>query len=493
MSVLTLDIDNRHVRIQGASRKVIRRLEAICSYKVAGHVYSQAFRTGRWDGREHLLKYSDKHGYRVAIGLLGDIREALEHLGVDYLVNHRSRRALGPRIEFEWNSDITLRPYQHEAIKALLQDTQFLFYGSGILKMPIRSGKTKTAAGVIHELKCRTLFIVPSQMLLHQTKASLEESLCCEVGMIGDGEFYERDITVATIQTLAAGKGGVVEDEAGKKKKIKPKPWYKPLLTRYDCVIFDECHHLRGDKWHKVMMDLDALYRIGLSATAYLDNERENERGVIWLKACCGPVRIDIDTSRLIEEGWLMRQHVELYVVREPNLHDRRGWSQSLLNEAIYENETRNSLVVTKAVEKVKQGLKVLIVSNRLNQIQLLAEMMEDQPKLNYSVVTGNDSSKARKIKVGEFTGGDCNVLVGTVFGEGIDIPEIECVINAEGGRDVKSTVQRMRNLTPHKDKVDAVFVDFMDMTNSYFAEHSKERLAAYRSEPAFVINVVKQ
>lgn len=534
-----LDIDNRHCRIRGASRKIIRALERVTSYKVAGHQFSPAFRNKRWDGREHLLRYSDKHGYRVPIGLAEDVIAMLDELGVEYDLDTSRRRAPRAKLEFGWNPDIELRPYQIDSIRALLK-LRKLLRGLGILKMPIRSGKTWTAAGLIRILGARTLFMVPSQMLLYQTKAALEKALPgANVGMIGDGKWVERDITVATIQSLSRARGGeftckgnfvevdpddlpdgvrlkdvkVGKDKIGRywpkdvkpcvcksktkkkclgdnKYRVPPTAAYKAMRDQYDLVIFDECHHLRGEVWHKVMMDFDARYRVGLSATAYLDNERENERGVIWLKACCGDIRIDIPTSQLIEEGYLMRQHVELVVITEPDLSDR-GWSQSLVNEAIYENEVRNSRVVQKAREKADQGLKVLIISNRHNQIEALTKLMQEDGTLMYNVVTGPDSSKMRAAKVKMFIDGRCNVLIGTVFGEGVDLPEVECVINAEGGRDVKAAVQRMRNLTPAEGKTEAVFVDFMDMTNKYFAEHSQERLATYRSESAFVIRRV--
>jgi len=66
----------------------------------------------------------------------------------------------------------------------------------------------------------------------------------------------------------------------------------------------------------------------------------------------------------------------------------------------------------------------------------------------------------------------------------------VAAVVNAEGGKDVKRTIQRMRNLTPCDGKTEAVFVDFIDQTNPYLAEHSLARLQTYRSEPAFRLEI---
>jgi hypothetical protein len=76
--MITLNVDNRHVTIKGAPAAIIRRLEVITSYKVAGAHFSPAYQAKRWDGREHLLKYSKKHGYRFPTGLLKDAIKELK-------------------------------------------------------------------------------------------------------------------------------------------------------------------------------------------------------------------------------------------------------------------------------------------------------------------------------------------------------------------------------------------------------------------------------
>jgi hypothetical protein len=119
MSVI-LKLDNRRVTIKGAKRSVIREMERVTSYRVAGFQYSKAFQQRRWDGREHLLKFSNKHGYRAPIGLLPDIIECLDDMGMDYVMDISNRGTRGPSIAYGWNPDIKLRPYQKEAVKSII-------------------------------------------------------------------------------------------------------------------------------------------------------------------------------------------------------------------------------------------------------------------------------------------------------------------------------------------------------------------------------------
>jgi len=512
--VVTLIIENSRVEVKGASLKTTSALEKATSYLVGGYYHNRAYRARRWDGREHLMTF--KRGkYTVPIGLLGIIKRKLAELGEEFEVKRRATLP-PPRVEYAWNSKVQLRSYQLAAVETFCASPD---PGRGILKMPIRSGKTKTAAGAIKRLKTTTLFIVPSQMLLYQTIASLNESLVdANIGMIGDSEWNVGDVTVATIQTLARLRGGTerqckgngVRDasgvrvkgqytdqhaacgrkhcDGGHKYKAKTDPRYMPLLSQFGFVIFDEVHHLTGEAWHGVMVDCPARFRLGLSATVYFDDQKENERGVIWLRACCGDIKCDISTSDLIEQGYLMRQEVEVYPIKYPNRNDVKEWSQTLQNECIYNNEYRNKRIVLDTARKLQDGLNVLIVTNRLSQIAEISDILH-KCRISHEVVTGSDPQDDREWKVASFKRGDVSVLVGTVFGEGIDIPEVECVINAEGGRDVKATIQRMRNMTPSEGKTRSVLVDYWDDTNAYFRKHSRIRHKTYESEPAFIVS----
>lgn len=477
--MITLNLTNRRVLIIGAKRKQIRSLEAATSYRVEGARFSQAFRKGWWDGKEHLLTYSAKHGYNAPIGLHEDIARALDDLGVPYTVED-NRMIHGARRTLRWNPDVKPRDYQREATAGILNKlVGQTGFGSGLLRMPIRSGKTKTAAMYIRALGLRTVFVVPSQMLLYQTHKSLRECFPDEsIGLVGDGECDIQFITVITIQTLQRW------------RKAKDKR-YAELKDNVDVVVVDEAHHLRGEsEWHKVIGDFDARFRVALSATAYLDSEVEQGRGIIWLKGCVGPSRVDISESRLIRAGYLMAQKVMMMTVRAPAKLESWKWSTLLQREGVWNNKHRNAIMVKAAKALSDEGNKVLIVSNRLEHIDVLTQELWDAD-VKHEVVTGRDNRTARQEKVEEFLSGGVNVLLGTVFAEGVDIPEVEVVINAEGGRDAKATMQRMRNMTVADGKNRALLIDFMDEFNPYLHKHSAERLKVYQSIPEFNVEVV--
>lgn len=491
--MLILNIENRYTKMKNSSRKIVRLLQEVTSYQISGSHFSRSFRNRIWDGKEKLLKFNRKtNRYYFPTGLLADVVDKLKECGIRYKLKDKRKRP--KKINYySWNKKIKLRPYQIKAKKRLLKKNENggSLFGSGIVKMPIRSGKTKTAARIIKALSVKTLFIVPSKILLHQTKESLEDSLLCEVGLIGDGFWEEKEITVATAQTLSRRMEEAKPKDKNKRGDASSLLMWRKFISNYDCVIFDEAHHLTAETWHRVMMELNAYYKIGLSATAFPDMEKQWEKGAIWLKACCGRIKVDITTSYLIRKGYLVGPTVKLYEIEKPHGLRNKKWSQELRNEAIYENKYRNKKIAKIAKKYIEKGLLVLVVTNRLNQVSILSDLF-DRKKINHYTVTSKDSSQIRKQKVKDFVEHSVQALIGTVLSEGVDIPEIDVVINAEGGADIKTTIQRMRNLTVSENKDKAYVIDFLDLTNKYFKRHSRERLKVYENEDAFKVRVLK-
>lgn len=483
---MRIAIDNKGLNACGFSDQLGKEIADRLSYLQAGHQHTNAYQNRLWDGRRRLITLNQNGNLHAPIGLAQAVIDIVDECETKYeLVNNHisPNYKLGLRDKFDFQR---LREYQGEAMNAMLEPRGSLgLIGRGILKMPPRSGKTLTAAAIIAKLDVRTLFIVPSTLLLYQAKEALTHALGEEVGIVGDGEWQVRDVTVATVQTLLSRRGDA-------SKGIRPTREYVQLLREADLIVADECHHMSGDsEWRKVVQDSAAAYKIGLSATVFLDHNRECELGIIWLRAMAGDILFEISTSDLIESGYLVRPEIRLYPIREPDLRKRR-WSSTLQREAIFTNEHRNQMIVRKTLELVAEGLGVVIISSRLEQTGAIARHLL-ATGLPFGRMTGQTSKEARDDLLERFRRGEIKAIVSTVLDEGVDIPEIDAVVIAEGGSDIKATFQRLRCMTPAPGKDKAVVVDFIDLTNPYFADHSMKRLAAYRSERAFKIRLVEK
>lgn len=467
-----IQLDNRSIAFIGAPVALIRALDRRTAFKQEGHRFHPAFRRGWWDGRVHLIrKLRGQTGFLAPVGLLPDLLEIATEMGVEVEVEDKRRKPTR-RIHTDWNPKYEMREYQSEAVDTVVEDRGYLT-GKGLLRLPTRSGKTIIAAKIVDRLKVTTLFLVQSEMLLNQAREQLYDALRIEIGQVGSGVWEPKAVTVASVQTLTRRLNGADT---------------RLLFENKDCVIFDECHHLEGNKWRQTLERCDALYKIGLSATIFLNSPEGTPKSTIWLRATTGPILYELEPSYLIRQGYLIQPCVRLIKITEPTVNTD-SYGEAYQDGVIY-HEVRNARIVAEAKEAVERGLSVLIITRRILHVQLLESMLE-AVGLKVGTLTGSSEPELRRQHVASYKTGDISVLLGTVFGEGVDIPCIECVINAEGGKSDKATIQRFRNLTPSPGKERAELVDFMDMTHRLLARHSLARLQMYRSLEAFQLEII--
>jgi superfamily II DNA or RNA helicase len=471
--VIKIEFHNRVIKVFDAPLAAQRAIDKATSYLVEGHFFAPSFKGGHWDGREKLAKLG-RDCVETYSGLGWDVVAALKEGGfkfetINKTVKHHPRTYI-------WSANVVLRPYQDRVVASMLSTP---LRGIGIAVMPIRSGKTKTAARCVHELGASALIIVPSKLLLHQTVETFRECFPHEtIGQIGDGIFELESITVATIQTLQQ-----LRTSKGNEK-------WSQIVDGFDILVVDEAHHARGGgDWHKVFTDINARYRLGFSATLFDDNNTEQGRGIIWARAACGRVRIKVETKELVDPGFLMAQNITMYNVNEPTKYRSAGWSQKISKACIQENATRNKIIAELCRDFAAEDRRVIVCVNRLNHIAALVNKLEDLG-VDHRTITGSTDKERRKELIEDLTNGSYKILIGTVLREGVDIPAVDVVINGEGGRDIKNTIQRQRNLTISDGKREARFIDFFDNTNTTLRKHSRARLKSYRSESTTKVEV---
>lgn len=471
---MKLILTNTRVTLEGFSPFIIGRVKEEFSYRIEGAEHSMAFKTGQWDGKECVFK-KVKGEISAPSGIAPDLIKFLASLGSRAEIDDR-RTLLGPVVEYKWNKKIVLRDYQVEAIYSILKAP---LKGHGILSMPIRSGKTKTAAGLIAKIGRRALFVVHAKHLLHQTIESFSEAILGqEIGIIGDGSANLQNITVCTVQSLMA------------LKKRDPDS-YSELKYHFDLMITDECHHYRGSgMWYEVIDEIQAPYKVGLSATVFLDSEVEKARGIIWLNAIIGGVQYKVSLDLMVERGYIHKQVVHIIEADAHGVRFEESYGPKVKKKVLADNEQRNKIIVDCATRYLDLGYRVLVITDQIKHIDNIIRLFPE--KVRAVKVTGNDKAEKRKEFLQKFSKKKIDILIGTVLGEGVDLPCLEVVINAQGGKDPKDTIQRMRNLTPCAGKKQPILIDFLDVSNKYFLSHSRSRESIYSSFSTFSVEHFK-
>ena len=470
--------DNKTV-IEGADKPTIKLLDQRTSYRVEGFQFSSGFRNRSWDGKVHTLRYSATYGLRLYTGLVPVVTQYLRNLGHEVVV-HDERRGFTRRFTVGWYSDMELRDYQKDVIEDALSESVTL-PGRGMLSMAVRSGKTVTAAGLIHRTGARTLFIVNQERQLTQTVKLFRSIFKRDrVGQVGGGQRQlGRPVTVAMVQTLF------------RRRKTAE---IRELMKSVDMLFVDECHHLRSaETWKRLVLMCDAYYKFGLSATIYLSHKKDdNKKGAVWLHALTGPLLKTVSTRTLIGRGVLVPATIRFIRVNGPEVAGS-DW-HLLKREGIIDHRQRNKLAALTAAKRLRRGRRVLVIAHEIRHMNNLEEELSKAGVESDQIarVEGKTSPGRRDDLIGDFTSGRKPLLLGNVFKEAVDIPAIEDVIVCEGGKDRKAAIQRLRNLTPGRGKARRVYLyDFADMHNRILAAHSASRLAAYRAEGCFDFGVV--
>lgn len=483
MAKLTIVSDLR-ARLDGPlTDEQSEKLDLALSYESPGAKYawkSKARWMKSWDGRVHLLTDA---GQTFPSGLLPLAQEALEGMGVGVEVVDERKRVLEPprgptgvslRDPRDPTKLLTLRDYQLAALEGAWKGFKAgeVTLKRGIIRVPTGGGKTEITAALAQMFgskgrTARTLVLLHKKKLAHQTQERLAAELGEPVGLIGDGEWNEKQVTVVILATLM---------HPARKAKATV------TLQGAELLVIDECHHASSTSWYKLVKNCRAPYRFGLSGTPL---DRSDGKDML-LVASTGPMLYSIRSKTLQEQGHLATATVHFREIHEPrdiaNLDYHGAYT-----EGVVQNEHFHDQVVTDATKLVEAGDSTLIIVRRIQHGHLLdAAFWKAENPITHEFVHGEMDQGLINDAVKRFEAGELKVLIASpIFGEGIDIPGVHALIIADGGKSVIDTIQKAgRALRPKKGRPNTVnLIDYANFTNRYLTNHSIKRLEIYKEQ----------
>lgn len=237
-------------------------------------------------------------------------------------------------------------------------------------------------------------------------------------------------------------------------------------------IIVHNCHHTPANTSQAVMMTIPAPYRFGFSGTP-LKNE---ELADLTLIGATGPVLVDIPNSELIEQGISAEPFIEMYNIDGGTMYNS-DW-QDAYSDCIAGNYKRNTLVAKLVRESGAKSVLVLV--ERIEHGQLL-----NQAIAGSAFVHGSCAMDERKGALDRLRDGNGNVVIATpIFDEGVDVPAVDLLVLAGGGKAPVKLLQRLGRGMRRKEGDNVLrVIDFVDDTNKYLLEHSLERARLYEQE----------
>ena len=450
--------------------------------------FTSLYRNGLWDGRQCMVNKKDGS---FGTGLVPELTTFMKAAVGDENVVVKDLRTPPEKVfNFEWKLTDPMRKAQDEALAVLHKST------IGIIKMPTGTGKTRLFSKLIQEMGVRTLVCVPTKELLYQTAEVLKTNIGgkdFKLGLWGDGKYPAENSTVvvAMYPTLISNRG---------KNSPEIRKQFIETMGAFELLICDECHKVCSNdnitKTWETIMDINAYYRFGFSATPF---EKKDTVAELLQRSSFGNIIYDIPVEKAREDGYITPFTVYFIKPEYPKEYTRRGTTGMTWNEAhdyyIGTNGIRNRAVIDATKLLLEDGRKTLVIAQRIDHNEWLAKILaEEIGEENVYLLHGQLDSNYRKAAMKEYKSrrDPCVLVASSVGNDGIDIPDISGIVLAHGGKSFFQNVQRTgRGLRTFQGKENLVFVDFDDSElGRWFSQHTRARMGYYKDLGVEAINV---
>ena len=380
---------------------------------------------------------------------------------------------------------ITLRSEQVMAVKKMLYAKRC------IIQMTTGSGKTEVMCAFVKILSDANNGIIPTVLLIEPT-----------VRLVNDNakRFQGYDIPVAIYSNERKIKKNHVNicHPSSLGNDINKN---SDQLNEVEVMLCDETHHMVAPSFRRPTYSMpNLMYSIGVSASA-IAQERVGVKDVtgfsfseLLVIGATGPLVMNVTAGSMIKQGTLATPILLVLdnkADQAMRVSDIADWHK--ITKLRLESEDRTNLIVNAAKFFSDHDRKVLIlVSTRRWAERMLVkfhnENMSDIVRTSFGggqfrAYNGNDfyddpDNVFEKYKNGEYT-----ILIGTShLYEGADIPNLDVIILAYGGRGERLQIQGLgRVLRKTKTGKYAYIVDFTDTEDVVLSKHSRIRFERYK------------
>lgn len=416
------------------------------------------------------IQMFDRRMFTFRVGMLPTLLKKLSNKGLDYRLQDYEYKIprkikIDPRLSGKYI-------HQRRAVEA------FLRRRVGIIVVPTRGGKTYIAGECIR-IFCeeqpadQVLFLVDSKTLFQQAiddfHRYFEPYGGIEIGEIRAGCIdTEKRVTVGMIQTIQATLSKRCTD-------TRKKNGLKNYLKSIRFLVVDEIHdNASPTKLSIYKKCIHLTHQLSLSATPYrAEVFVENLR----LRAWSGDVVYRIKEETLRERGVLTEYKVFLLALEQDPRSVLASTYAAYQKAMIFNNKIRDNIVVLVVKMCQRCGFKTLLMFQSVDHGRHISELT------GCTFIHGDTVNEEREHVKEEFlarTDGGV-LLASNIFKKGVTLPEVEVLFNVDGGLENANTIQKKgRVLGATVDKTHSAIIDFIDLDDSYFAEHSATRLNTY-------------
>ncbi|MFI3252418.1 MAG: DEAD/DEAH box helicase family protein [bacterium] len=275
-------------------------------------------------------------------------------------------------------------------VKAL---DELVKYDNGLLVAPPAFGKTVLAIGLIERIGISTAIIVDKTSLIEQWKSRITE----HSSILTVGEYHGKKKSLT----------GIVDVLSFQSLKENTH-----LLEQYGMIICDEVHHVAAKTLQHVIRSVKCKYIYGLTATPKRSDGNEN---VIYLTI--GDIRYEDDTKE-------NHSFTKTLITRLTPFTCQTKIDYASQMNLLFNNEQRNSQILSDVEKEFLNNKKVLILTDRLEHTDFFYEKLKHLTK-NIVIATGKLSKKEKEQFLEDLSNYNNEpfilIATGKFIGEGFD------------------------------------------------------------------------
>lgn len=281
--MLKLEVNNVNIKIVGdLTAGVVNDLSTSMTYK------TNEFNGYTFVVLEHHLFNRVKQTFPT--GLYSNAAAVLDSYNLNYeIIDKRIAASVNKPLKLY---EVTPHQFQKKIIADAIDSQRF------VIQVATGGGKTVIAAAILAQLNVPSIFVVHTGDLFEQSYDELRKMLKVPIGRIGGGLCDIQQINVCMVQTIHAviGKEYIPFDEVEKdqmandeivKKSVIRNKQIEDFLKTVQCILIDECHHLRSTSYVNVMKFCKSCYYKGglclhKTSKIKLSNGKSRKIGVLY-------------------------------------------------------------------------------------------------------------------------------------------------------------------------------------------------------------------
>lgn len=359
----------------------------------------------------------------------------------------------------------TLRDYQMEPVQKFMDAARDPKRMGGLINVYCGYGKTTIAIDLMCKLAKKTLIICHKDFLLQQWKERIEQfAPSARIGLIKAKviDVKDKDVVLASLQSLSM------------------KEYEESVLADMGFVVIDECHHIGAEVFSQALKKVNFQYSLGLSATI---NRKDGLTKVFkWFLG-----DVVFKAAKRLDE-----LEVRFFDFYDPNPKyslEVKGYKGVLMVPIMLNNicdyVKRNDFIIKTLCDVLKEepNRKVIVLSDRLNQLRILNKKL-DECGIESAFYIGGMKQDA--LKESE----EKQVILATyhIAAEGFDCPGLDTLILASPKSDVIQCVGRIQRTPQHLRKHKPLVLDVVD-NFSVFVGQGRKRHKYYVSCKYDIVN----